>query len=270
MASRGCPSKCIYCNKSVFGTQTRFRKPEKIIEEIKNLHEKYGIEEIFFQDDTFNLNRKWIEEILNLIIKEKLNISINYRVAFRANKNLVDEDLLKLAKEANITSIFYGVESGNQQMLNRMRKSLTIEEIKRAFKLAHDFNIETIAAFIIGLPGENIATIKDTIKLWKEIKPSYSGFTIATPFPGTEFQKIIINNNNLLNKNYDEYRLGGSYVCTKELSRNELEFYATLFMFAQNHQWMYNLPYFSIGSNKVLCNILVNSFRFYRYLKEKI
>lgn len=143
MASRGCPYGCIYCNKSVFGKKVRFRKPEKILEEIKWLYNQYGITEIFFQDDTFNLRREWIDKILTLIIENGLNKNISYRAPFRANEKLVDEKLLSLAKEANFKTIFYGVENGNQDMLNRMHKGLTISEIKRAFKLTHGAGLDT-------------------------------------------------------------------------------------------------------------------------------
>ncbi|MBU1085231.1 B12-binding domain-containing radical SAM protein, partial [Patescibacteria group bacterium] len=170
MASRGCPFQCIYCNKSIWGMRARFRKPELMIEEIKWLHGKYGVREIFFQDDTFNLNREWAENIFNLIIDNGLNKDIVYKTQFRANKQLVDRELLELAKRAGFWLIFYGVESGNQQILNRMKKGLTIEELKRAFKLTHSVGLKTIASFIIGLPGETKETIKDTYNLWKELK----------------------------------------------------------------------------------------------------
>lgn len=270
MASRGCPSNCIYCNKSIFGTKVRYRQPIKVIDEIKWMHEKYGVKEIFFQDDTFNLNRKWLKELLFLIINNGLNTDISYKVAFRANKNLVDENLLELAKNANIKHIFYGVESGNQEMLDRMQKKMSIEEIKRAFKLTHDAGIKTIAAFIIGLPGENKTTIQDTIALWKELKPNYSGFTIATPFPNTAFHKTIINKNQLLDSNYDNYRCGGSYIRTDELSKIELEFYSGILIFGQEHRWIHKLPFFTIGKYKILYTFLVLWIRAYRWLNNKL
>ncbi len=268
MSSRGCPFHCIYCNKSVFGTKIRFRDPNKIINEIKWMHEKYGIKEIYFQDDTFNLNRKWIVEILTLIIDNNLNTDISYQAQFRANKNLVDEKLLELAKDANFKRIFYGVESGNQEMLDRMQKGLTIDEIKRAFKLTHNAGLNTIAAFIIGLPGENKITIQDTLNLWKELKPFYSGFTIATPFPNTVFEKSIIEKKHLLNAHYDNYRCGGSYIRTDELTRTELEYYTALLIFGQGHTWIHKLPFFLMGKNKVFCTFSVWIIRTYRWLRN--
>lgn len=225
MASRGCPFQCIYCNKSIWGQRTRFRKPELIIEEIKWLHDKYGVREIFFQDDTFNLNRKWAERIFNLIIEQGLNKDIIYKTPFRANEQLVDKELLELAKRAGFRYIFYGVESGNQAMLNSMKKGLTIREIKRAFELTRRAGLKTIASFIIGLPGETKETIKDTFNLWKELNPDVAGCSFATPLPGTELERILIEKGHLLDNNYDHYGLGVCVVRTDELSKEDLEYY---------------------------------------------
>ena len=249
MASRGCPFGCIYCNKSVFGTHVRFRKPIAIIQEIKWLYNQYGINHIYFQDDTFNLNRKWIDEILTLIIDNGLNENISYMAPFRADGRLIDVELLNLAYKANFKTIFYGVESGNQEMLDRMHKGLNIKEIKRAFALTHAMGIQTVAAFIIGLPGESTDTIKDTIELWKLLKPTFSGFTLATPFPNTKFEHEIKESGCLLNSNYNEYRCGGSYVRTAELTKHELEYYSNIAMFGNDNEWIYKFPIFAIGKN---------------------
>lgn len=225
MASRGCPFHCTFCNKSVWGNTARFRKPELVIEEIKWLHEKYGVKEIFFQDDTFNLNRKWAEKMFSLIIENNLNKDIIYKTPFRANEELVDKELLQLAKKAGFWLIFYGVESGNQEMLNRMRKGLTIREIKRAFELAHSVGLKTIGSFIIGLPGENERTIEDTYNLWKELRPYVAGYSCAIPFPDTEFEKIVKEKKHLLVTNYDEYSLGVVVVRTDDLTKEDLEYW---------------------------------------------
>ncbi|MFA6431796.1 MAG: radical SAM protein [Candidatus Margulisiibacteriota bacterium] len=223
MASRGCPFQCVYCNKSVFGNSVRFRDPKSIIKEIKWLHEKYGVKEIFFQDDTFNLDRKWCEEILDLIIINGLNKRIIFKAPFRANHNLVDEKLLNLVKKAGFRTIFYGVESGNQQMLDNMKKGLNLKEIKRAFALTHKAGLMTIGAFIIGLPGENRKTVEDTFNFWKELRPYHCGLSPAIPLPGTEFEEVVIKKGQLLADSYDDYSPSKFLVRTDELTKNELE-----------------------------------------------
>lgn len=248
MASRGCPFRCTYCNKSVFGYKIRYRKPDKIIEEIKWLYAKYaGISEIFFQDDTLNLNRAWIKEILNLIIENGLNKDVKYIAAFRANKKLIDVDLLELAKKAGFKRIFYGVESGDQGMLNRMKKDLTIYEIERAVKLAHTVGIQTYTSFILGLPGENKATIKNTITLSKKLKPSEMGIAVATPFPNTPFEKEIKKKGHLFVQNYDEYQYGGNYIRTDELTNEEIDFFSFVVPYGFQHRWVFLLPIFRMA-----------------------
>lgn len=226
MASRGCPFHCTFCNKSVWGNTARFRRPELVIEEVKWLHQRGGAREIFFQDDTFNLNREWAEQILRLIIDNGLNRHIVYKAPFRANRHLVDEELLRLAKAAGFWLIFYGVESGNQGMLTRMKKGLTIDEIRRAFKLTHRAGLQTYASFIIGMPGETRGTVMDTINLRRVLRPCHGGGSPAIPFPGTELERIVIEKNHLLTRDYDEYRPDKLIVRTDGLTKQDLEHYA--------------------------------------------
>lgn len=267
MASRGCPSHCIYCNKSVFGHKVRYRTPRKVVEEVKWLHEQYGISAIYFQDDTFNLNRKWIDDILNLIIDNKLNEKISYISPFRANEKLVDKKLLQLAKDAGFEQILYGVESGNQEMLNRMKKGLNISDIKRAFKLTNEIGLKPFAFMMVGLPGENENTIRDTLNLRKELK-SPSGFSLAIPFPNTKFEEIVREKGHLFSNNYDEYCSGGSYIRTDELNQKRLEFYYAIITYSNNHDWILKLPIHAISKNKFIREIY-HTFHFIRNSVKK-
>ncbi len=229
MASRGCPFHCTFCNISVWGNTVRFRKPELVIEEVKWLRERYGVREIFFTDDTFNLNREWAEQIFRLIIDNGLNKDIVYKTPFRANEKLVDEELLKLARAAGFWLIFYGVESGSQEMLDRMKKGLTIAEIRRAFELTHKAGLKTIASFIIGMPGETRETIKDTINLWRGLKAYHAGYGPAMPLPGTEFERTVIEKNHVLTRNYDDFGPDKFIVRTDDLTKQDLDEYARVF-----------------------------------------
>jgi anaerobic magnesium-protoporphyrin IX monomethyl ester cyclase len=264
MASRGCPAKCIYCNKSVFGNKVRFRDPKKVVEEVEWLYNEYGISNIYFQDDTFNYKRKWIEEILNLIIDTKLNEKINFIGLFRVNEKLVDEELLKLAKKAGFKQIMYGVESGNQEMLNTMKKGITISEVKRAFELTHKVGLESLGYFMIGLPGENENTIKDTMNLQKQLN-SQCGVSLATPFPNTEFEKMLKEKGHLLNNNYDDYCYSGCYIRTDDLSRNEIEAYHGLINLSKKNKFVAKLPISKIAKNKLFSSL----YHIYRNLKSQ-
>jgi anaerobic magnesium-protoporphyrin IX monomethyl ester cyclase len=156
MASRGCPSQCTFCNKAVYGSNVRYKSPERVIKELKQLH-KMGAKEVFFQDDTLNLNYEWLDEILDRIQFEKFGMV--YRAPFRANEKLVHYSLLKKLKDTGFWLLFYGVESGDEQILKSAKKGMTIPEIERAFRLTKEAGIKTEASFIVGLPGENHQTV---------------------------------------------------------------------------------------------------------------
>jgi len=203
MASRGCPFQCTFCNKSVFGHGVRFRRPELIVREVEWLYSEYGIREIFFQDDTFNLKRDWAEHVMQLLIDRKLSRKLAFATSFRANRNLVDADLLRMAKAAGFWLIFYGVENGNQAMLNAMGKGLTLEEIRRAFRLTHAAGLETKASFMIGMPGETENTVEESIRLWRELDPLAAGVGPAIPFPDTEFDHTVTASGHKLSEDFD-------------------------------------------------------------------
>lgn len=217
MASRGCPFQCTFCNKSIWGDTVRFRAPERIVQEIAWLHERYGIREIFFQDDTFNLKRAWTEDICRRIIERGLHRKMVFKTPFRANRELVDEQLLALMKQAGFWLIFYGVESGNQRMLDAMGKGLKIEDIKRAFRLTHQAGIRTIGSFIVGMPGETEETVNDSIALFRELGPYVTGCAAAMPFPRTVFEADVIARGHRLVTNYDDYAMGKVIVRTEAL-----------------------------------------------------
>lgn len=223
MASRGCPFQCTFCSKSVFGNKVRYRKPEAVVDEIEYLHKDWGIREVFLQDDTFNLKRDWCEEILRGIIRRGLNRRTVFRAPCRANEKLVDLDLLKLMRQAGFWLIFYGVESGNQGMLDRMKKGLTLNEIRQAFNLTHEARIKTEAAFIVGLPGETEDTFGDTFEFCKELRPFWVGFSIATPFPGTSlFEEV---REQVQDIRFEEYTPSAIYYSTDGLSKDDIRFH---------------------------------------------
>lgn len=226
MGSRGCPFNCSFCDKSVFGRTVRYRSPDAVFEEVRQLYVNWGIREVFFEDDNFNLNRKWAEEVLTNIIRARLNKKMAFKVSFRANEELVDEDLLKLAKEAGVWLIFYGVESGNQDMLDSMNKGLALDEIYRAFKLTRKAGIKTVASFIVGLPGETEQTVRDSIGFWRRIKPFWTGFSRAAPFPGTRLEQTVKGKGHLRPDSYDEYTPMKTLVRTDELNYEQLEEWA--------------------------------------------
>lgn len=223
MASRGCPFRCTFCgSSSIWERKVRLRKPEMVVGEVEYLVNKYGAREIFFQDDALNINLPWAMEILSLIIKQGLNQKCIFRVACRADQKLITEEFLKLAKRAGVWLIFYGVESGNQQLVDSMNKGLNLNDVRRAFRLTHEAGIKIQASFILGMPGETKETIEDTKGFIQETKPDYPGCSLATPFPGTELERQVKLKGHVFETDYENYGMGFPLVRTDTLTRAEL------------------------------------------------
>ena len=222
MSSRGCPFNCRFCSKSIYGNTLRLRSPDNVMEEIEVLHGHWGVREIHLSDDTFNANLDWAHGLLDKIINKGYNKKLIFRVALRVNEKILNAELLKHLKAAGVWFIYYGVENGNQGMLDRMGKGITVAEIKRAFKLTCEVGINTEAFFIIGMPGETVGTVKDSYNLYREIRPWWGGFSKAVPFPGTLFTQEVKAKGHLLCDNYDDFNPSDMMVRTDTMSADEL------------------------------------------------
>lgn len=224
MASRGCPNNCVFCNTPVFwGKKVRYRDPLSVVNEVELLHKKYGVREVFFQDDTFNLNHKWAFEIFEGLINSGLSKRMLFKIDCRVNESILTQEFLNLAYKAGVWNIFYGVESGSQYMLDRMKKNITVGEIKRAFDMTHKTKISTQASFIVGLPGETWATLAETAKLIKDIHPTRFGWCFFCPFPGTEATKEVTEKGHRKLVDYGDYHYGRVLTRTDELNYSDLE-----------------------------------------------
>ena len=204
MTSRGCPYRCSYCAQ-IMPRQWRMRSAEDVVKEWRWLVEEKGAAEIGVLDDSFNIDRQRVLDICDLLIEQGLSrvpwIMIN---GIRAN--LTDETLLGRMRQAGCIRTAFGVESGNQAILDTViGKHLTLDQIRRAFKAAKAVGMETIGFFIIGLPGETEQTMDDTIRFACELDPVVANFSIATPFPGTDLERTIRQKGRLLVRDYDDY-----------------------------------------------------------------
>jgi radical SAM superfamily enzyme YgiQ (UPF0313 family) len=211
--SRGCPFKCTFCRAGkVWGVKPRFRTPSNIVAEIKDVIYKLNIRNIVFMTDALTLKRDWTIALLNEILKENLS----FRWICNSRVDTVDKEMLNLMKKAGCELISYGVESGDQSILDKAKKNIKLEDSIKAMELTRQAGILSLAYFIIGLPGETEETIKKTIRFAKKINPDYVNFHIATPFPGTEFYDYAKNNNLLISNNWDDYEEEGSAVIRTE------------------------------------------------------
>lgn len=179
--TRGCTAKCTYCTSPVFyGEKVRFRSAEKVLEEMEYC-QNLGYKEIFFRDELFTASKKRVFDICNGI-KER-GLDLTWICSSRVNN--VDDEMLAVMKDAGCHLVRFGVESGVQEILDNVRKDITVEETRKAFDLCHKHKIDTHAHCIIGSPGETQETIDQTLKFILEIEPTIITFGITTPYPGT-------------------------------------------------------------------------------------
>jgi radical SAM superfamily enzyme YgiQ (UPF0313 family) len=187
LSTRGCPFNCIFCHNSWRGLPVRMNSAKWIIEEIKELQNRYGTKAIFFMDDDFLFNKQRIRDFCRLYKEEGLKIIWGCQTRVTS----VDEEILKLLKEANCKQITFGIESGNQRVLGMLKNNLTtVEQNKRAIKLVKDAGILSTGSFMIGNPGETEEEIEQTRKFIIENELDGFGVSITTPFPGTKLWEM--------------------------------------------------------------------------------
>ncbi len=181
VSSRGCPYRCAYCFHGLWGDHWRGRSAENVVAEMRFLHDTYDINGIFFMDDTFVLNRKRALEICERLIEQDLGI---IWVA-SGRVNLMDSDLLNKMKAAGCRVVLYGIESGSQKILDEMRKGVKVAQAREAILQTWEAGILPIGYLMIGMFSESRETVEETIRFCNETG-LISGFSYATPFPGTE------------------------------------------------------------------------------------
>ncbi len=181
--SRGCPWKCTFCcTPYTWGAEVRFRSPQKVVDEIKQVMRDFGAKEISFWDDTFTANPKWLTELCDLIVAEKLDII--WSCFGRAND--MTPALAAKMREGGCWEIFFGIESVNQESLNVIKKGLSPAITRRAAKICHEVGIEMRGLFMLGLPMETPEKAEKTVDFAIELDLDYAQFTMTTPHKGTD------------------------------------------------------------------------------------
>lgn len=186
ITSRGCPYRCSYCSKPIFGNKFRGQSALRVVEEVAYHQKRFGIRELVFYDDVFTLDKKRAHAIADELIKRRLKVhwSCETRV------NLVDGELLRHLKQAGCYSISYGIESGSQKILDTLDKGINPGQVEEAVRLSREAGLETVGYFMIGSPGETAETIQQTIQFAKKLKLDFAQFAVTTPFPRTKLRSM--------------------------------------------------------------------------------
>ncbi|HUI40028.1 MAG TPA: radical SAM protein [Methanothrix sp.] len=182
ISSRGCPFSCRFCSKEVFGRRARYASPARAVEEMGLIYDRYKAEIIFFANDLFTANKKWVIDFCDAM-NERLPGKM---WGAQARVGTVDLEMLSRMRRAGCTELMFGVESGSQRILDFLGKGLTVEEIRRTFKLVNEAGINAGIYLIVGVPGERQEDIDETKRLIAELKPKAIDIYFLTPIPGTE------------------------------------------------------------------------------------
>ena len=186
-ASRGCPFKCIYCLSPIFsGCKVRTRSIKNILGEIEECINKYNIRNFFFRADTFTYNKKHVTELCRQIIESSLNINwvANSRV------DTFDIETASWMKKSGCWLVAFGIESGNQEILDKIKKNTDNEKAEKAIEICKKTGLKTYGFFMIGFPWDNRDTIEDTIDLATRLELDFIEIHISTPYAGTELYDI--------------------------------------------------------------------------------
>ncbi len=200
VSSKGCPRGCTFCEAG--RTPYNPRSPLTVVNEMEECYHKYGIREIDIFDYEFPIDRKRVTAICEELIKRNLDLTW----ACRSRIDSVDESLLKLMKTAGCRRVYYGIESGVQEMLDRVNKGITLNQIREAIEITKGVGIRPLGFFLIGSPGETRATVRETLKFAKKLDLDYVQFSKLTAKPLTSMWRQLVRDTN---KDYwKEYILG--------------------------------------------------------------
>ena len=254
-AVRGCPFNCSFCQptvKKLFGVKARYRNPEKVVDEMEYVTEKYKLGSVNIDGDTLTANKEWINSFCD-IIKER-NLDILWYISTRVNT--VTKKMLQKMKDSGCYFIQFGVESGSQRILDDiMHKGITVKETKDCFRWCREVGIMTNANIMIGSPTETRYDIFLTYKLLKKIEPDYISTYVTNPLPGTYLYEIAKSKNWLKTDDISKLERHGMDTMERELSTDELEKYMKLFWCLAEQQKIKNSLGFHSKKYIIKCSL---------------
>jgi anaerobic magnesium-protoporphyrin IX monomethyl ester cyclase len=186
--TRGCPFKCNWCAKPIYGNRYNTRSPQNVVSELKMLKEKFHFDHIWFCDDIFGLKPGWVHEFAGLLEKE--HFSFTFKIQARADL-LLQENYIRDLARAGCENIWMGAESGSQKILDAMDKGTTVEQIYQATQLLKKNGIHPSFFIQFGYPGETKDDIQKTIRMINELLPYEIGISVSYPLPGTGFYEKV-------------------------------------------------------------------------------
>jgi len=200
---RGCPYPCTFCTaQTYYGKKLRRKSVPKVMEEIEHVIRRLGINQFFIWADTFTVDRDYVIQFCQAIREKGLEIgwTCNSRV------DTVDRTLLEVMAGAGCWMISYGIESGNQKVLDGVNKKITLRQCHEAVRIAREAGIKVAGHFVLGLPGESEETLKETLALAMTLDIDMAQFYSAVPFPGSPLFELASAQGWIEGRSFDEFR----------------------------------------------------------------
>ena len=203
MTARGCPHKCAFCSRGpTSGRKLRLMSAERVVSEMELLEQRFGYRAFYFLDDIFTLRRRRIAELCERLIEA----GHQYCWACQTRVDCVDRELLEAMRRAGCVSIHFGVESANQEILDRLRKKITPQQAISAVRDCREVGIPTMAYFMLGTPWDTAQTERESIELAKQLAATVTLFFATIPYPGTELRQASIERGLPVPERPSEYR----------------------------------------------------------------
>jgi radical SAM superfamily enzyme YgiQ (UPF0313 family) len=200
ITSRGCPYHCVFCvfPNTIYSHKFRAMSPERAVAEVKYLVQQFGVRQIRFDDDTFEIDRQRALDICELLKKERLDLIW----LAQCRPALMDRQICRAFREAGCIMVLFGIESGNEEILKKIKKKTTVEEIRRGVRIAKDAGLEVLNCVMLGFYWDTPETLKQSLELAFELDAEFTQFSIPTPLPGTEYYQLLKENGHL---NFDRW-----------------------------------------------------------------
>jgi anaerobic magnesium-protoporphyrin IX monomethyl ester cyclase len=186
--TRGCPFKCNWCAKPIYGNRYNSRSPQHVVKELMLLKAKFDFDHIWFCDDIFGLKPGWVNEFADLV--EEKQLRFKFKIQARADL-LLQENYVRDLARAGCDNIWMGAESGSQKILDAMDKGITVDQIAKASKLIRKYGMNPSFFIQFGYPGETKEDIRKTIKMINRLLPHEMGISVSYPLPGTLFYEKV-------------------------------------------------------------------------------
>jgi anaerobic magnesium-protoporphyrin IX monomethyl ester cyclase len=223
ITSRGCPFSCDFCSRPVFGQSFRARSAGNVVDEVEQIV-GLGYDRVWFADDCFTLNRERLLDVCGELVKRKVGVS--WECLSRVDT--MGREVAVKMRRSGCVRVFFGIESGTNEVLGLMQKQITVEQARKAVYNAKEAGLRVGAFFILGYPGENDETVLDTVRFASGLPLDYLSFTLPYPIPGTALFERVKGNGGLVVEDWEEPKnwalIRHKLLCNSGFSEGKLKF----------------------------------------------